>query len=76
MKKKKHFNKELVMTKADDEDFENSVKYWVCDNDYVESDAKVRDHCHITGKDRESAYRNCNIKVKLNHKPPVAYTTT
>ena len=26
---KKHFNKELVMTKEDNEDFENSTKCWV-----------------------------------------------
>ena len=29
---KKHFNKELVMAKEDDEDFENSTKCWICDN--------------------------------------------
>ena len=28
----KYFNKELMMTKEDDEDFENSTKYWICDN--------------------------------------------
>ena len=30
---KNHFNKELVMTKKDNEDFENSTKCWVCNND-------------------------------------------
>ena len=28
----------------------NSTKCWICDNDYVDNDVKVRDHCHITGK--------------------------
>ena len=28
---KKHFNKELVITKADNENFKNSTKCWVCD---------------------------------------------
>ena len=46
----KHFNKELVLTKEDDEDFENSTKCWICDNDYVVNDVKVRDHCHINWK--------------------------
>ena len=46
---KKHFNKELVATKEDNEDSENSTKCWVCDNDYIDTDVKVRDHCHITG---------------------------
>ena len=50
---KKHFNKEFVMTKEDNEDFENSAKCWICDNDYIDTDVKVRDYCHITGKYRE-----------------------
>ena len=29
---KKHFKKELVMTKKDNEDFENSTKCQICDN--------------------------------------------
>ena len=45
------------------EDFENST-----DHAYVESDDKVRGHCHITQKYRGSAHEDCNIKVKLNHK--------
>ena len=45
---KKHFNKELVMTKKDNEDFEHSTKYWICENDYIYNDVKVRDYCHFT----------------------------
>ena len=33
---KKHFNRELVMTKEDNEDFENSTKFWICDNAYID----------------------------------------
>ena len=29
---KKSFNIKLVMTKEDDEDFENSTKCWICHN--------------------------------------------
>ena len=65
---KKHFNKKLVMTKLDNEDFENSTKCLICDNDYVDNDVKVRDHCHITGKYEGSVHRDCNANVKLNHK--------
>ena len=39
---KKHFNKELVVTKEDNVDVENSTKCWICDNDYIDSDIKVR----------------------------------
>ena len=46
----KHFNKELAMTIEDKEDFKNSTKCWICGNDYVDNNVKVRDHYHITGK--------------------------
>ena len=45
---KKKINKELVVTKKDNEDFKNVTKCWICDNVYVEGDVKVRDNCHIT----------------------------
>ena len=61
---KKHFNKELAMTKKDNEDCENSTKCWICDND-----VKIRDDCHITGYvDSDS-----NIHVKLNHEIPFVF---
>ena len=41
---KKHFNKEFVMTKEENEDFKNSPKCSICDNNYVDNVAKVRDH--------------------------------
>ena len=64
---KKYFNKELVMNKKGDENFENSTKCWICNNLYVDGDVKRRDQGHISGKYRGSAHRNCNIKVKFNH---------
>ena len=39
---KKHFNKEFVMTKEDNEDFKNSTKCWICDNDYIDNYIKVK----------------------------------
>ena len=61
---KNHFNKELVMTTEDNENFKNSTKCWVCDDDYIDGDVKVRDHCHITGKYRGSAQRDPNINLR------------
>ena len=55
---KKYFTKELVITKEDNEDFKNSTKCWICDNDYVNNYVKVIYHCHIT------AHRDCNINLK------------
>ena len=61
------------MTKTNNEDFENSTKCWTCDNDYIYGDVTVRDHCHITGKYRGSALRDCNINAKLNNNILVAF---
>ena len=69
---KKPFN-ELLMTKEDNEDLKNSTKCWICGNDYIDNDVRVRDHCHVTGKYRGSAHRHCNINLKLNHKIPVVF---
>ena len=53
------------MTKRDNENFKNSTEYWVCDNDYIENDVKVRDHCHITGKHSGPAHRSQNHKIPV-----------
>ena len=52
---KKYFNKELVMTKKDDDNFENSSKCWICDHGYIDYDVKEKDHCQITVKYRGSS---------------------
>ena len=70
---KKHFDKELAITKKGNKDLENSTKCWICDNDYIDIDVEIRDHCHITGKYRRSAYGDCNINFKLNQKSPVVF---
>ena len=57
---KKNFNKELMMTKEDDWNFKNSTECWICDNDYVDNDVKVKNHCLIT-------------VLSLNHKIPVVF---
>ena len=54
------------MTNIDDEDLENSYKYRICDNAYVNGGNEVRDHCHIPEKCRGSVQRDCNMNVKLN----------
>ena len=68
----KRFNRELAMTKKDNEDFENSTKFWISDNSHLDGDVKERDHCHIT-KYSGSAHRDCKTDVKLNHKTPIVF---
>ena len=61
------------MTKGDNENLKNCTKFWICDNDYIGNDVKVTDLCHITGKYKNSANRDCNINLKLNHKMPFVF---
>ena len=45
---KKHFNKNLITSEDEEEQFQSSNMCWIC-NKLIEDD-KVRDHCHMTGK--------------------------
>ena len=70
---KNHLNKEILMTKSNNEDFMNSTKCWICDNDYVDGGVKVRDHCQNTGISRVFAHRYCNINNKINQNISVVF---
>ena len=54
--------KDSIMTQGDKEDFENKNICRFCEKN-IEFD-KVRDHCHLTGKNRGPAHNTCNINVK------------
>ena len=64
---KKKFNKSINMTEEDKRDFETTDERYICNKKYSKTDIKVRDHCHITGKYRGSAHRDCNSKLKIDH---------
>ena len=63
---KKEFNKQLRMTKDDEEKFQKAEECHICDKKYTDKDIKVRDHCHITGKYRGSTDQECNLKLRVN----------
>ena len=62
---KKHFNKPLVMTEADDQHLKTMDGCHICGEKYTDKDVRVRDHCHITGKFRGSAHQECNLKLRI-----------
>ena len=70
---KKHFNKPVRMTKKDQKDFEEADKCHICNKKYSEKDILVRHHCHITGKYKGSAHRDCNMNFKQADKIPVIF---
>ena len=67
---KKHFNKNLIMTAEENEEFERSNICCICGK-LIDLNNKVRDNFHITGKYRESSHWSCNINLKITKKVPV-----
>ena len=68
---KRHFNKNLIMSLEEEEQFEKAKICWIC-NKLIDND-KVRDHCHITCKYRGPAHWNCNINMKISKKLPITF---
>ena len=69
---KKHFNKNLVITLKENEEFQRSNVCWICGKltDFTD---KVRDHCHVFGNYRGPAHCSCNINLKVSKKVPVIF---
>ena len=58
---KKQFKKKLIMSEEEKEQFQSSNICWICGKLIDDDDEKVRDHCHVTGKFRDSAHWSCSI---------------
>ena len=56
---------------AEEEKFQLTNSFWICDKLFDVGDKKVRDHYHITGKYRGSGHWSCNTNLKLTEKIPV-----
>ena len=66
---RENFNKPLQMTNRDEEAFGKATHYHICERKYKpdeEENMPVRDHCHVTGKYRGSAHKNCNLKLQIS----------
>ena len=70
---KRHFNKNLVMTTEQNEEFERSNICSICSGLINLDDNKVRDHCHITGNYRRRAHWSYNINLKISKKVTVIF---
>ena len=73
---KKHFNKPLVMTEVDEQNFKTMDGCHICGERYTDKDVRVRDHCHFTGKFRGSTHQECNLKLRIkpeNLKIPIIF---
>ena len=66
-----HFNKKVKMIIEDEDNYQNSEYCWIC-NEKID-DKKVRDLCHITGRYRGAAHRQCNLKLKISRKLQIIF---
>ena len=69
---KERFNKNVIMSE-EQEEFQSSNVFWICEKLIDDDDEKVRDHCNITGKFRGAAHWGCNIYLQLTSKVPVIF---
>ena len=58
----KETKKDIIMKQEDEEDFKNNNICRFCGKEIISD--KVRDHCHLTGKNRRPSHNVCNINVK------------
>ena len=45
----------------------------VCNEKIIKNKDKARHHCHITGKNRAPAHKECNSKLKIPRKLPIIF---
>ena len=69
----KNFYKNLKMTIEDEENHQNSQNCWICNQKIINNKDKVRDHCHITGKYRGPAHKECNSILRIPRKIPIIF---
>ena len=70
---KKHFNKNLIMSKEEEYSFQQSNNCWICKKLIDNNNKKARDHCHVTGKFRGAGHWNFNINFQLTKEIPVIF---
>ena len=63
---KKNFNKNLIMSVKEEEQFQLSNTCWIYEKLIDDDDEKVKDHCHVNGKFRGAAHWSCNINLQFN----------
>ena len=59
------------MSAEEEEKFQLTNSFWICDKLFDVGDKKVRDHCHI--KYRGAAHFSCTANMKLSKKVPVIF---
>ena len=56
------FEKKMVLKNKDREDFKSAKVCHICEEEFEDEDDTVKDHCHLSGKYRGAAHKDCNKK--------------
>ena len=65
----------ILLTNEETESYEKWKVRYICEKEFSTNKKyrKVRDHCHYTGKFREAAHSNCNLKYKIPKEIPIVF---
>ena len=69
---KNYFNKNLIISKKEEEQFHSSNVCWIC-RKLIDDDNEKIDFCPITGKFRDAAPWSRNVYLQLNKKVSVIF---
>ena len=61
------------MSAKEEERFQLSNIFWICNKLFDVGDNKVRDHCHVSGIYRSAVHWSCNVNFKMTKKIPVIF---
>lgn len=62
------------LTPQEQKDYENAKICGICEHPFEDTDVKVKDHCHITGKKRfGAAHSVCNLNYKIPNFVPIIF---
>ena len=67
------FRKKIKFTEENKKEFEEATSCWICGDEFLPSEKKLRDHCHFTGRFREAAHSNCNLQFQKPKFTPVFF---
>ena len=70
---KMKYKKNIIMSQTDIAHHQLCNICHICNNVILQSDHKVKDHCHLTGKYRGPAHNECNLKYQLKKFIPVFF---
>ena len=65
---KQNFNQKMLISKKEQNDFENAKSCHICNKENNNKYVPVRDYCNVTGKYTGSAQTDCNLSYRLTNK--------